>query len=135
MSEYSWHDFLSLGVEHIDAQHRRLMDIVNDFLDAVHQGRAEEVVRETAAALLAHTVDHFADEEAYMESIGYPDLETHHREHRDLRAKAERMVERVARPDAGNVRDMDVLLKTWLLDHILNTDLKIAEFTASEPAS
>ena len=131
MPEYTWQPFLSLGVEELDAQHKRLIAIANDFLDAARSGQADRAVRHAAAALLAHADEHFADEEAYMASIGYPDLDAHREKHRDLHTRAADLVQRLEASETVEPRTVDVLIKTWLLEHILGTDLEIAAFTAS----
>lgn len=126
MAHIAWNDGLALGVPEIDAQHRRLIGIINTFLDAMDQGRGEQAVASALAELRDYTEVHFQDEEALMARNGFPGLEEHRRVHKDLLDKLGDRLERVL--DKGTTaKDVHVLLKSWLVDHFLGRDLDIAE--------
>ena len=77
---------------------------------------------------------HFADEESFMETISYPDLEAQKRAHSAF-------VEKLVDIDLFDLDAMDdnqqaylesliEFLSGWLTNHILNMDKRIAEFQA-----
>lgn len=83
-----------------------------------------------------YVVEHFDNEEAYMESIGWQGLKNHQGIHKDLLAKAGGHVE--AFKNSGT----DVLpeeffqfLKFWLVSHIQGIDMKYGAFANSPEAS
>lgn len=89
MALVDWRPEFELGVPEVDAQHRRLVELLNGAfaLTGARNGTAERVAA-AVEDLLKHTLDHFADEERLMASAGYPDLEDHKGAHRTLRTRA-----------------------------------------------
>lgn len=75
-----WNEQYNVGVEIIDKEHKKLFSILNRLFDF---GRREKKSRfachEAIKYFKEHAIQHFADEEAYMASINYPDLDTHRR--------------------------------------------------------
>ena len=51
----SWNAGLSLGIQDIDTQHRKLVDIINQLHDAQLQGRSREVMDKILSALDDYT--------------------------------------------------------------------------------
>lgn len=67
---------------------------------------------------------HFADEESYMLSIAYPRLNEHKKIHNYITQSMIELINKI-----HNVNDMKeqlgVIAKKWLLEHILQEDMKI----------
>jgi len=122
-----WDERLSIGIEAIDGQHKRLIQMLNDLDDAYDSADRQAAAAECLLKMKAYSIEHFADEEAYMERIGYPDLKTHREEHAVFIGK-------VSDYEAGQIisytpyQDMLRFLKDWLLAHIEGSDQKIAEY-------
>lgn len=76
------------GIESIDKEHEQLFKIINE-AQALLEEQAVDV--KTVKSIVAHLVDyaaeHFAHEEAYMESINDPELMRQKKEHTDLLIK------------------------------------------------
>ncbi|MCV3440284.1 hemerythrin domain-containing protein [Campylobacter lari] len=69
--EYSVHN------KTIDEQHKALFDIAKKaYLIAENHASISEI-KSVLSELFEYVKTHFKDEEAYMESIAYPDLEHH----------------------------------------------------------
>ena len=81
MALLEWRDSFSVGVAALDADHRKLADLINE----LHQARAEQSsavpVRSVIERLDAHVREHFAREERLMEKIGFAGLVDHRRHH------------------------------------------------------
>jgi hemerythrin len=75
---------LLTGVDDIDAQHRELFERIGTLLEASRNKRSREEVIRTLEFLGSYFVHHFAAEERTMETAGYPRVEAHRREHRQL---------------------------------------------------
>jgi hemerythrin len=75
---------LLTGVDEIDAQHRELFERVQALLDASRQRRSREEVVRFLEYLGHYVIDHFEAEERTMQQAGYPKLEGHRAEHRQL---------------------------------------------------
>lgn len=125
MTLIEWSSELSLGIPEIDEQHRHLLDLVNSFDEAARKGRGTREVRQLLDALHAYTVEHFAAEEAYMASIGYPDLDHHRVLHQQLLSKLDDL--RVQFDVGGRriTQPMLELLRYWLVAHLQGADRAI----------
>ncbi len=127
MPDYTWQEFLRIGVDELDDQHKRLLDIANDFQDALRSGRDRQAVHEAARALRAYAGEHFTAEERYMASIAFPGLEEHRQRHEELLRKAAGFVDTLQAGGDVAARDMDVFIKTWILNHVLALDIELTD--------
>ncbi|MBZ0155386.1 MAG: bacteriohemerythrin [Alphaproteobacteria bacterium] len=128
MAFLTWSDQYKVNVANIDAQHRKLFDMVNEMHDAMRVGKGNEVIGTILANLLGYVKTHFAEEERLMSSNGYPDFSRHKQEHDKLTQKALDLHKQFT--EGKPVLSFDVMnfLKSWLSDHILGTDKKYGPF-------
>lgn len=86
LKEVKWNDRFNLGVDIIDRAHQRLFSIVGRML-ALNEDSAKQhhACREGIKYFKSYTLKHFAEEEAYMQSINYPGYEIHKSLHANLR--------------------------------------------------
>lgn len=134
MSFLTWHQGLSVGHPALDYDHQTLINLINHLHDGLASGSAPEVVGTTIGALEHYVASHFAREEAIMAEAGYPDLDEHRRVHAEIR----RVVADIAHLHAhapGELDHGEILrfLKTWLLSHILKTDMRYAPYLSPPP--
>ena len=120
-----WSDAFSVGVPAMDAQHRKLVNMINQLADChAEQGvGASSGFHEILSAMFDYTQGHFKSEEAYLEKIAYPHLSAHEKEHQAFLEKATAL----AVVSADGVQDSAGLhdyLKGWLLEHILKSDMQ-----------
>lgn len=125
-----WQDYLSVGVEDIDRQHKLLIDKYNDFFEAFSEGRAGEEVIRLLGFLEEYVVTHFADEERLQRQIGFPDYEKHRLQHEELFRKVAEIKERLGGepPDPSLISSTGLLLTGWLIEHISVMDRAIGRF-------
>lgn len=128
MTFFAWEDRYRIGVEPIDRQHRRLVEMIDELYAAMYAGEGRSALEKTMDALLEYTGEHFAAEERLMVLHGYPELDEHRRIHRRMR---EHVLALKGRCDdgelAGPVQIIN-FLKNWLAKHILGTDRKLKPF-------
>lgn len=70
-----WAPNLSIGVRHIDEQHKTLFEKADMLFEAGKNKQAKEYIGELLEFLDQYTKQHFVDEENYMRSINYPGYE------------------------------------------------------------
>lgn len=68
-----WKSEYSVGVERLDAQHRKLFDYFNQLDAAMQKGRGREVIGQVLANLASNTREHFRQEEDLMRRAAFPD--------------------------------------------------------------
>lgn len=121
-----------VGVEQIDREHQQLFELaarVYDGLGASHE-EAKAASRAAVAELLDYTTTHFTSEERLMELAGYPELDTHRRQHGHLLTLARDMEMRAEFGDRSLPVELSHFITRWLVDHIEASDKRFGEFIA-----
>ncbi|BDG05340.1 bacteriohemerythrin [Anaeromyxobacter oryzae] len=130
-----WTPALAVGIDEIDAQHQELFRRAARLLEALKQGRPEEL-REVIEFLHAYAVEHFGLEEAWMRDVQYPGYVRHKAEHdrfiTDLLALAERQQQRL--PSAFTALEVNAWLGEWLRRHVSGTDRELGRYLARRTA-
>ncbi len=124
MAFLTWSDKLSVGVETLDNQHKVLIETLNDLHAAMMKGQARSVAGKILNSLVEYTRDHFASEEAMMESAQYPALPAHRLMHRELTKQVEEYVGRYEKGDITLGVHLLTFLSDWLTKHIQGEDQK-----------
>jgi len=124
-----WNDKLSVGVEELDEDHKKLVDMINELYDAIMAGHGKEPLAHIIDQLVDYTRFHFAHEEKLFAMTSYQDAEAHMREHRAMEAwalktRAEFTEGSLAAPSLAVVNQ----LKDWVFEHILGTDKKYSSY-------
>lgn len=128
---FPWSDKLCVGIEEIDAQHRVLVDLVNELHRAIHERQGSEVGREILGRLVEYTRIHFTVEESLMRVLGYPDYEEHKKHHTQLIEQVNNLHKKVIQ---GQQVSFELLhfLRVWLSKHIMEEDREYVPFMLSK---
>ncbi|MDR1317122.1 MAG: bacteriohemerythrin [Spirochaetales bacterium] len=125
-----WDEKYSVGIERIDTQHRKLVDLTNTLYRGCLTG--EEAARQYFMKTIQGTVDyvkyHFADEEKLMEYFKYPDISNHKSQHSGFVMK---ILEDVRNFQSGKKFVPNTFvryLKDWILSHIAFMDKQYAQY-------
>ncbi len=132
MAFFEWTDKLSIGVEQIDDEHKKLISIINEYHDNISNGSSETAIRKAVEGLVQHVQTHFANEEKLMEKHNYPQLAIHRYLHEKLTQDVFQYVEKLQTGQKILNLDMAIFLKGWLENHIAETDKKIGIFLNSQ---
>ena len=123
-----WKDDYSVGIDSIDQQHKKLLNLINQLQTAVDYSTGEQFEREALDELVDYTKTHFTYEEGLMRDNDYPDFEPHKAQH-------EKMFEKVSEVLAEYEQDQDTAmanaaeyLKDWLINHINGTDKEYSSY-------
>ena len=135
MAFMNWSGALSVGVDQIDTQHKKLVEILNTLHEARLRGSRKQDLDRVMVDLLSYTRYHFGFEERMMVVAAYPELPEHHREHQALVAQASGYVQEVAEGRALVSIRLLKFLKQWLSQHIMETDRKFGEFEVARRAA
>lgn len=126
-----WNHLMSVNVESIDSQHKKLVSLLNEMYDALGTGKGKESVGTILEELIVYTKTHFAHEELLMQEKNYYNYEDHKLEHDRLRSQVMEFKEKF--DDGRESVQLKVLhfLKKWLIEHIFGTDMKMGYFLAN----
>ena len=125
---FEWNASYNLGVQAMDDEHRVIIEAMNQ-LHELHEAKAlGPRLLKVMQQLVQVTRSHFADEEAYMDKMGYPDLHKHRHMHAHL---LERLGQFEAEMRSSGVAtdDLFTFLKMWLKAHICGIDTQYVKFS------
>ena len=126
----TWRDTYNVGVRQIDDQHQELVHRLNDFMEACTNQKGKEKIPETLEFLKAYTVEHFRDEEKLMQSVQYPELAVHKKEHDEFVHVIDELLQQVNTQGTSILTTIKLnrTLVDWLINHIQKNDGKVGEY-------
>ena len=117
----------SLKIQSMDDEHRTLIAKMNELRAQHDSGKPFSAVDRALTDLVVYTKQHFADEEGYMERIGYPRLRIHKGIHEQLLARLSEL-QRDCRAHQKLTEELFLFLRMWLKAHICGIDAQYAEY-------
>ncbi len=127
MSILEWDGSLAIGHEKIDAQHKSLVELINDLHVAYVAGGGHSDLKPVLMALYKYTLFHFSEEEVLMRQAEYKFREEHMLAHSEFIRKLDALAGSVKASNDSIGMETFTWLVGWLLDHISVTDQKLAE--------
>jgi hemerythrin len=128
MKELVWDKTLSVAVNEIDEDHRRLVELFNLFRQSVIDEESPRYREAVIEELITCTVYHFRHEERLMLKYNYPYVSGHKAEHQELIESAVAFQQKYFQ-DNGKMSEADFeYLEHWLTEHILVVDMKLGEW-------
>ena len=128
MAFFEWTDQLSVNVQAIDSQHKKLIEMINSLNEAMLAKKGREMQKATIDAMVDYAATHFRLEEGYMKKFNYPDYDAHKSEHDEFTRTAQDLKERADTKGFGLTLEIMGFLKNWLQNHIMGTDKKYSAF-------
>lgn len=128
MSFFNWKSEYSVNIEQFDAQHKKLVSLIDHLFNAMQSGRGREVAGDIITELITYTQTHFTDEERVMKTYGYPGYLAHCREHEKLVQAVADMQKQYQSGNHTIAVSLSNFLKSWLTNHILGTDQQYSSF-------
>lgn len=129
-----WHPSLATGDPEIDAQHQEILRRLGALVDALEEGRREEIPG-MFQFLGDYVVQHFGAEERAMSGSAYPGANVHAAAHRRFVREYEDLRRLYAA--AGPTQAVAVKTATWVLDwlrsHIYAADRALALHLRDRP--
>ncbi len=133
MALIEWSDTMSVKIPSIDAQHKKLVEMLNTLHESIVKGNAKEVLSDVFDSLAQYTVEHFEYEGKLFKEFGYEDSEKHTIEHQDLVKQVVELKQKME-SEEGFMLGLEVMtfLKKWLTEHILGSDMDYSSFLVSK---
>jgi hemerythrin len=126
---------LSVGVEQLDTDHERIVELLNELNDGLNAGAGREALGKEHDGLISTIVTHFEYEEAEMKQFDYPGAPAHFEEHVAL-LKPVLEVQAKYRGGSGSalITEVIVFVRAWLLQHIQGSDKALGAFLCAQRA-
>ena len=113
----------------LDQDHKRLVDMVNEIVKEIDAGNAG-ACKKLVPAFIDLAKRHFDREEAFLDKIGYPDVDQHHEHHHSLDEKMDHMLA-FAETAADNELARESLKKElvfFVMDDVITADMDFKSF-------
>ncbi len=133
---YEFTDDCLIHIEEIDNEHRHLFSLINESIAMVAEASdVTTISKNLVAKLKDYAVNHFAHEEAYMESINDPELRLQKREHAAFTEEINSFTLDTSSPEAAK-ESLNELLKylvRWLDSQILSRERMRGKMPPHDP--
>jgi hemerythrin len=123
-----WNDRYCTGINEIDEQHKVLFLLTSRLQKAIKFGKGEQEIANTFKELVGYTKYHFASEENEMAQASYGELLIHQKLHSALVKNIRESLLKIREGQKYNPIELLRFLNTWLIDHILEKDMKFARY-------
>ena len=128
MKELIWDDSLSVQVQEIDEDHRKLMELFNILNCSVVEGDVSNYIEAVFEELISFTIWHFKHEERLMLKYSYNDRLAHKEEHQELIESAKEMLQNTLKEGKSLSSENIEFLEYWLIGHILGADMELGSY-------
>ncbi|MCP5054844.1 MAG: hemerythrin family protein [bacterium] len=128
MALFDWQDSYSVNINQMDAQHLRLVEMINELYRVLLSNNPDEFLGDILHRLVEYAGVHFRDEEELMTKYDYPEFDSHSKEHQ---AFVEKIIGYHKEFKAGTLTlsvEIVNFLKDWLKNHIVAVDQKYSSF-------
>lgn len=128
LDRFVWNDRLETKIKMIDDEHQILVDKINKLVAALEVHLVDhdnKKLLESFDDMASYTIEHFTDEERFMQSFQYPQFESHKKIHEKLLNEVGNFRDQITK----NALDHKILvnfLRNWLVSHIMGVDMQYA---------
>ena len=125
MKNIIWDETLSVEVDEIDEDHRKLVDLFNILSHSVVEGDAADYIEAVLEELISCTIWHFKHEERLMLLYKYEGIVEHKAEHDELIDSVKELQKKFQKENKLLTNEDIEFLEDWLTSHILGQDMKL----------
>lgn len=118
-----WEPSLSVDIPEIDELQKRVFVLLNGLINQ-HE-LDDEMIKDSAsmvAELIEYSRYYFSKEEEYLRRCGYPDIDSHSKEHRQFIKNSIALRRHVSEDKRNLSYDAVSNLRDWLVSHISGSD-------------
>ncbi len=126
MSTVKWEEWMSVGLDRIDADHKQVLALLGDLEHQVKEGAGREKILASFDGFIRHIRNHFSLEESLFRQTGFSGAAEHAREHKKLLTQIVDMQKKIQSEAEPLNRERLNFITNWLVNHILISDKKYA---------
>jgi hemerythrin len=118
-----WSDNYNIGVEEIDAQHRRFLSL----MEKLYQSKDDALDKSILKELVRYAEFHFSSEEKMMQIYNYDKIQDHQELHEKLMTELLSYSNPIGSEELDKFKLLKFLIK-WFLDHTTREDKDFGRF-------
>lgn len=131
MKLIKWRNSYNTEIESMDSQHKSIIELINKIYNVIRNEESVTSVDEILEEMVQYAEKHLQDEEGFLKTNQFPDLEHHITLHRHYRDNLNELLEKSKKGDAKAMIDTYSFLRQWWTQHIMTEDKKYGEFIKS----
>lgn len=128
METIKWDKSFSVGVDVLDQQHQKIIEIINELLEHDEISVRSETLSHLLHQLTQYAHEHFMTEEAILEKYGYNGLIQQKKDHKEYRLKVVNFCMDTVDHKKSVPLDLQEFILNWWKDHILIDDMSYKTF-------
>jgi hemerythrin len=125
--DFEWHDEYLIGVDEVDVQHKRFLNLIKRTYELTGQTSENKEVSNLLDELMKYAHFHFGSEELLMETYLYPKYVEQKSEHVKITKELEAKVEEI-KSNKGNLNNLLFYLIKWFVDHDTYFDKEFGDY-------
>jgi len=133
MQNIEWKPELNIGIKNVDEDHQKLIELTNKLISAINNEIPKKEILNIFEEMEAYTYYHFEREESFMDSHCTSsdmkeEIRKHKEQHSYFAGKLSVLKETLIQTTSKSVSyEIVEFLLHWLIDHIINEDLKLTQ--------
>ena len=129
MDYFCWDKKYETGIDNIDRQHQKLVDLLNQYSHTLSVNSELPAIEQSLKLLTDYVIYHFRDEEKALHDSALSEKEKglHLREHMMFTYKVATLTEDNDLNDREFAEDLHQFLYQWMSSHFLTADMKLAQ--------
>ena len=133
-----WRNGMSVGNDLIDHDHQFLINFINTIELILQNPNEKKLLLEAFEQFQKYAEGHFKREESIQRKIEYPSSLHHKGLHSNLNQELSTLIKKIVNSkDAEELKkqapEIVEFLKHWLINHVLNEDLKLRPYLEKHP--
>lgn len=129
MAFFEWDSALDVGVDAMNQQHKILIGMMDKLYTQNNTQATKTQLIEGVNELFAFVIKHFREEEGFMASIHFPNLEAHKKLHQNLLNDLKTLGDDFKQNSEEKLSsEFIIFLKFWLSTHIMGIDNKYGTY-------
>lgn len=125
MTLLNWKPEYSVGIESMDAEHREMIDLINEVYAKLGASPQEEEVEECLENIYTAISLHFALEERIMRDNSYVEYAEHKEDHEDLLDEIRDLMDEFVADSRTGARLLEKRLSDWFGRHFATFDARL----------
>ena len=122
-----WSSKFELGISLIDGQHKRWIEFINLFYESLTAKKDFDELSKVFKKLLDYTDYHFGFEEKYLNEFKFDEIIQHSTEHEEFVNELTSLFSDYIEGRVDSVYNLILMLRKWVINHVLVTDKKYVE--------
>ncbi|HKK58147.1 MAG TPA: bacteriohemerythrin [Salinivirga sp.] len=123
---------LRTGIEELDEQHDRIIDMVNDIFEAFRSKTNRSQIKESLKTLIDYSSWHFSNEERYFEQFGFEEADAHKKSHNGFTSELQKFSKTYDKGRIEKYEEFMLYVKHWIESHFANDDQKYVDLFKSK---